>query len=108
LAVDQASAWVDDCYRVVANDEADVGYGVFILRRHVFIRATTDVDAWRNFLGGECVDFARDKRACGFARDIRTCDLARDKRTRVHSGFLREGSGAEEARANAAKARASE
>jgi hypothetical protein len=98
LAVYKASAWVDDCYRVVANDEANVGYGVFVLWRHVFIHTTTDVDPWCHFLGCERADFARDKRACGFVRE---------KRTPVRRGPLCEGSAAEDARANAAKARTS-
>jgi hypothetical protein len=90
LAVDQASTWVDDCYCVVANDETDVGYGVFVLWRCVFIHAASDVDAWCNFV---C-----DKGTCGFVRDKRA-DLARRKRTRVCRRFLREGSDAAKARA---------
>ena len=89
----------DLCYRFVANDEADVGYGVFVLWRCVFIHATTDMDPWRNFLGMECADFARDKCTCGFFRE---------KRMRLHRGLSRGSWDAEEACANAAKACASE
>jgi hypothetical protein len=73
LAIGQASAWVYDRYRVAADDEPDVGYGVIVLWRHVFIHATSDVNPWCNFVRG--------------------------KRTRVHRGFLRERSDAEKARA---------
>jgi hypothetical protein len=91
LAVYKASAWVDDSYRVVANDEANVGYGVFVLWRYVFIHATSDVNSRCYFVGCERADFARDKRACGFVRE---------KRTRVHRGLLCEGSAAAKARAS--------
>jgi hypothetical protein len=59
LAVDQASARVDDRHRVAADDEADVGYGVFVLRRHVFIHATTNVNPRCDFLGDERVGLIR-------------------------------------------------
>jgi hypothetical protein len=73
LAVDQASARVDDRHRVAANDEAYVGYGVFVLRRHVFIRTTTNVNPRCNFLG--------------------------DKRTGLIRGLLCEGADAAKTRA---------
>ena len=73
FAVGQASAWVYDCYRVAADDETYVGYGVIVLWRGVFINAMSDVNPWCNFVRG--------------------------KRARISRGFLRERSDAAKARA---------
>jgi hypothetical protein len=74
LAIGPASAWVYDRYRLAADDESDVGYGVIVLWRRVLIHATSDVNPWCNFV-------------CG-------------KRARVHRGVFRGGSDATKARAS--------
>jgi hypothetical protein len=50
LAVNAASARVDDRHGVTPDDEADVGYGVGVFGRRVFIHAASHVDARRHFL----------------------------------------------------------
>jgi hypothetical protein len=72
LPVDEASAWIDHRYGITADDEADVGYRVFVLRGGVFVRAASDVDSFRDFLG--------------------------DKRWRLARAFLCEGADGPEAR----------
>jgi hypothetical protein len=81
LSIDQASTRIDDRYRVTADNESDVGYCVFVLRRDVFIHAPPDVNSRRNFVGDE------------LGR------LLTGKRTQHTRAFLREGPDAAEARA---------
>jgi hypothetical protein len=75
LSIDQASTRIDDRYRVTANNESDVGYCVFVLRRDVFVHAPPDVNSRRDFLGDKRV---RAARACCYedpdAAEARSCD----------------------------------
>src|SRR5579863_5128997 len=54
LAVDATSARVDDRHGVMADYEADVGQGVFVFGGCVFIQATPNVDARRDFNQRQC------------------------------------------------------
>ena len=91
LTVDQASARIDDRDGLVADDEADVGYAVFVLRCHVLIHATTDVNSRR--------DFFHDKHACDFRRGG-CADLVCRKRGCLRRDLLREDGDAAKARAS--------
>jgi hypothetical protein len=89
LSIDQAPTRIDDRYRVTANNESDVGYCVFVLRRDVFIDATPDVNSRRDFLGGKRSRFCGERRV----------PLLSDRRVRAACAFRYEGSDAAEARA---------
>jgi hypothetical protein len=61
LSIDQASTRIDHRHSVAANNETDVGYCVFVLRRDVFIHAAPDVDSVRDFVSDKRVRFCGER-----------------------------------------------
>jgi hypothetical protein len=80
-SINQASTRIHHRDRVASNDEADVGYRILVLGRHVLVDAAPNMDSWGDLL---CSKGSRFLRA--LCRAGANAKKARGSKERISTG----------------------